>query len=114
VDLPEVLEVEDMTTTGEKRVVRKQHPHSDYEAFDGVWNRSPPRAVCRRCHYQLQNAETSCRLGDFLHPTHDRSGSLIECVNAGKLLDWDEKHTELEPFIPKKMRRKAKRLGVRP
>lgn len=78
------------------------------------WDRSPEVCVCRRCHYAMTNIEPSCRGGEFYHPSKDREGKPIHCVNAGKTLELDEKHTELEPWANKRTRRAAKRVGVRP
>lgn len=80
--------------------------------MDNPWERSPKLAVCKRCHYTLSNSEQSCRGGEFYHPLEDRKGNPINCVNAGKYFELDEKRTELEPFERKSVRRRAKRAGT--
>lgn len=66
--------------------------------------------VCRRCGCRIRDIEPSSPRGEFYHP----SGAGT-CKNEGLTfcLDDDNIDRETEPFVRKRVRRAAKRLGVR-
>jgi len=70
------------------------------------------RAVCKRCHVIMCDAENATLNGDFFHPVTFKNGKPNSCKNAGRCLDFGDDSKELELFVPKKMRRKARGLGV--
>lgn len=71
------------------------------------------RAVCRRCHTIMKDIEPQIKGGEFFHKETFKNGKPNSCPNAGHCLDLVNNPTELELFVPKKLRRKAKRLKVR-
>lgn len=70
------------------------------------------RAVCKRCHYAMVDAEPMAPHGEYWHPSADKEGNAINCVNAGGCFTMRD--SEVEPFIRKRDRRRNKRNGIRP
>lgn len=88
-----------MAFTKEERKARAQ---------EASWHR---QAVCRRCHAIMNDAEPHISGGEFCHPETFKNGKHNPCPNAGHSLDFVNDPAELELFVPKKLRRNAKRLG---
>jgi hypothetical protein len=88
---------------------KKSKEHRDFPDSDEYGNR---RAVCKRCHAVMNDIEPSNSGGEFFHPSHDKLGKPYKCINAGKM--FTTKNIEIEPFIKKSIRRKNKRLAIRP
>lgn len=63
-------------------------------------------AICRRCRCRMVDCETSIAEGEFWHFGGDPG-----CKNHGKKFRLGD--SEIEPFVRKRVRRAAKRLGVR-
>jgi hypothetical protein len=70
------------------------------------------KAVCKRCHYAMSNCEPMYKEGEYFRPLVDKAGKSIWCKNAG--LYFNRTSMEIEPFLPKKDRRRNKRNNVRP
>lgn len=70
------------------------------------------KAVCRRCHVVMQDAEPLCSSGEFYHPPLDKEGKPHWCRNAG--ITFTTRDLEIVPFLPKARRRALKRMGIRP
>jgi hypothetical protein len=71
------------------------------------------RAVCRRCHMVMDDCEPMARDGEFNHAAVHRDGTKSRCPNAGQAFYLDRHAKEIEPFEPKRVRRAAKRAGIR-
>ena len=75
------------------------------------------RAVCRRCHMVIDDAEPMAGgYAEFFHKRQHKDGTASKCKNAGKTFfrhastGWEK---EVVPFLRKRTRRAAKRAGVR-
>ncbi len=69
------------------------------------------KAICKRCKYAINDIEPGSPNGEFWHPSVDKSGNRIKCINAGKFFDISS--WEIEPFVRKRVRRLEKRLKKR-
>ena len=62
------------------------------------------KAVCKRCHCIMQDAEPLIGGGEYYHPNLDKNGKLHWCKNAGKRLSHSDK--EIVPFVRKRDRKR--------
>ena len=72
------------------------------------------KAVCKRCHVVMEDAESFVPSGEFFHPVTHRDGTRSKCKNAGRSLLMDKDTSEIEPFMRKSERRRNRRHGLRP
>lgn len=77
--------------------------------FDVPGTYSDRKSVCVKCHYAINDSESMSRNGEFYHPTHDKHNKPIKCKHTGKWFTTSS--PEIEPFVRKRERRLAKRLG---
>jgi hypothetical protein len=91
-----------------KVIVGRDWPNTD--SRNDTW--SGCRAVCKRCHYAMRDIEPMSRYGEYWHPSIDKDGKSINCVNAG--ITFDQLNAEVEPFLRKRDRRRNKRNNIRP
>lgn len=70
------------------------------------------KGVCRRCGCVMRDCEPCSPRGEFYHPRLDRNLKPHACPNAGKTLHLDDVK-ELAEFVRKRVRRRAKGLGVK-
>ena len=89
------------TMAREKLIARDE----EFPATDNWGNR---KAVCKRCHCVMNDAEPMDLGGEFYHPSLDKDNKPHWCKNAGHRLDTSS--TEIEPFLRKRERRVLKRL----
>jgi len=69
------------------------------------------RAVCKRCHCFIVDAEPHIESGEFWHPTKNKKGKPSSCINSGCCFDIYD--MEIVPFLRKATRRRFKRAGYK-
>lgn len=83
--------------------------YRDFPDMDDLGHR---KAVCKRCGAIMNDCEPCSPNGEYYHPSTDKRGKPHSCPNAG--ICFSQKHLEIVPFLRKSVRRRYKRLGVRP
>jgi len=90
---------------------KKSKENRDFPSIPGAFYNTC-KAVCKRCHCVMSDAEPAAPGGEFYHPSLDKNNKPHTCKNAGKVFDMND--LEMEPFMRKSRRRALKRLGIRP
>ena len=69
------------------------------------------RAVCRRCHLIMGDAEPATVHGEFYHLAAPHQTRALACRNRGQCFSTDD--FEIVPFLRKSRRRALARFGIR-
>jgi hypothetical protein len=84
-------------------------PLKDQGFNDNSWDGR--KAVCRKCHQVMRDAEPMSRHGEFWHREKDKHGKPYRCTHGAKRFSFNDK--EIEPFMKKSTRRGLKKTAKR-
>lgn len=96
-------------------------PRYSWRRHSNLLDRDPPaldqfdycrKGVCKRCGLVMRDVEPMSGDGEFNHYAQAHQTRALVCSNNRSTLRIGS--PELVPFMPKRTRRRLKRLGIRP